>query len=212
MASYDDQQRLCGGGQMRQPRGPQPVSIELTERLHTILEEMVRSRRRPHDEVQRASIILQSAAGARNRHIAAVLGISDVTVRLWRTRWAKAAAQVAVVEGEAPEETVRDLIQQVLSDAPRGGRPATFTPEQICQIIVLAGEAPEDSGRPVSHWTPWELADEAMTRGIVSSISTRSIGRFLKRGGPQTPSVPLLAQSPARRGSGAIRRRRPDYL
>jgi hypothetical protein len=48
---------------MRQPRGPQPVSIELTKRLHTILEEMVRSRRRPHDEVQRASIILQSAAG-----------------------------------------------------------------------------------------------------------------------------------------------------
>jgi putative transposase len=197
---------------MRQPRGPQPVSIKLTERQRTILEEIVRSRRRPHDEVQRASIILRSAEGARNQHIAAVLGISDVTVRLWRMRWAKAAAQLAVVEVEAQEETVRGLIQQVLYDAPRGGRPATFTPEQICQIVALACEAPADSGHPVSNWTSWELADEAIKRGIVSSISPRSIGRFLKRSGPQTPSVPLLAQSPARRGSGALRRRCPDHL
>ena len=171
---------------MHQPRGPQPVSIELTERQRTILEEMVRSRRRPHDEVQRASLILQSAEGSRNRHIAAVLGISDFTVRLWRLRWAKAAAQLAVVEGEAPEETIRGLIQQVLYDAPRGGRPATFTPEQLCQIVALACEAPVDSGRPVSHGTPWALANEAIKRGIVSSISPRSISRFLKRSGPQT--------------------------
>jgi transposase len=197
---------------MRQPRGPQPISVELTERQRAILETMVRSRRRPHDEVQRATIILRSAEGARNRHIAAVLEVSDVTVRLWRMRWAKAASQLAVVEAEAAEETLRGLIQQVLCDAPRGGRPATFTPEQICQVVALACEAPADSGRLGTHWTPWELADEVVKRGMVTSISPRSIGRFLKRRGPAPASVPLLAQSQASRGSGAIRRRRQDHL
>ena len=41
----------------------------------------------------------------------------------------------------------------------------------------------EDSGRPITHWTPPELADEAKKRGIVESISPRSVGRFLGRGG-----------------------------
>ena len=88
---------------MRNPRGPEPVSIELTDRQQAILAEMVRSRRRPHDEVHRATIILQSAGGARNRQIAAMLGISDITVRLWRARWAKAASQLAAAELEADE-------------------------------------------------------------------------------------------------------------
>ena len=65
-------QLVAGGVQMRNPRGPKPVSIELTDRQQTILAEMVRSRRRPHDEVHRATIILQSAGGARHRQIAAV--------------------------------------------------------------------------------------------------------------------------------------------
>jgi hypothetical protein len=42
---------------MRTPRGPHPVTPPLTDRQRGILEEMVRSRRRPHDEVQRASIM-----------------------------------------------------------------------------------------------------------------------------------------------------------
>ena len=35
-----------------------------------------------------------------------------------------------------------------------------------------------DSGRPVTHWTPRELADEVIKRGIVPSISARHVGRF----------------------------------
>jgi homeodomain-containing protein len=163
---------------MRKPRGPSPVSIELTDRQQTILAEMVRSRRRPHDEVHRATIILQSAGGARNRQIAAVLGISDITVRLWRARWAKAASQLAAAEPEADEPTLRGLIPQVLHDAPRWGRPATFTPAQLCQIMAVACEAPELSGRPVPHWTPRELADAVRQRGLVASMSPRSVGRF----------------------------------
>jgi len=52
----------------------------------------------------------------------------------------------------------------------------------VAQIISLACEKPEDSGLPVSHWTPPELAREAAKRGIVESISPRQVDRFLKGG------------------------------
>jgi putative transposase len=67
-----------------------------------------------------------------------------------------------------------------LSDAPRSGTPATSSSEQIRAIIASACEAPQDSGRASTRWTQWEIADEAVKRGIVESISARSIGRFLK--------------------------------
>jgi putative transposase len=56
-----------------------------------------------------------------------------------------------------------------------------FSTEQVVQIVALACENPEASGYPVSHWSPRELATEAVKRGIVEKISPRSIGRFLKR-------------------------------
>ena len=49
-------------------------------------------------------------------------------------------------------------------------------------IIGVACELPEESGRPVTHWTPRELADEVIQRGIVESISPRHVDRVLKGG------------------------------
>ena len=158
----------------------------------------------PSDEVQRAAIILQSADGARTRHLAEGFGVSDPTIRLWRARWVQATPQLVAAEVEADEETVGALLQQVLRDTPRRGRPATFTPEQLCHIVAVACEAPADSGRPVTHWTPRELAAEVISRGIVPSISPRSVGRFLKRSGLETTAVTLLAQSQTRRRPRAI--------
>jgi hypothetical protein len=68
-----------------------------------------------------------------------------------------------------------------LSDAPRCGAPATFTPEQICQIMALACEDPERLDVPISQWSQSELARQAVSRGIVKSISHGSVGRFLKK-------------------------------
>jgi putative transposase len=74
-------------------------------------------------------------------------------------------------------------IAETLVDARRSGGPGIFTPEQILEIIAIACELPEEeSDRPVTHWPPREVADEAVKRNIVSSISTRSVGRFLKSG------------------------------
>ena len=66
-----------------------------------------------------------------------------------------------------------------LADAPRPGAPATFTLEQITQLYALACAPPEQYGRPISHWTPRELADELVNQGIVERISGRHVGRLL---------------------------------
>jgi putative transposase len=71
-------------------------------------------------------------------------------------------------------------IEERLQDWPRSGSPGKFSAEQLVQLIALACEAPQDSGYPVSHWTPQEIAAEASKRGIVESISPRPVGRFLK--------------------------------
>jgi putative transposase len=95
---------------------------------------------------------------------------------------------------EADDPALPTLIAEVLADAPRPGAPPTFSAEQVVQIIAMACTPPADSGRPVDAWTPRELADEAEKRQIVTSISARSVGRFLKRGRSQAPSQPLLAE------------------
>ena len=68
----------------------------------------------------------------------------------------------------------------MLLDAYRGGKPATFTPEQIVKIVALACEHPKASGRPITRWTSKELAAETVKRGLVKQISRASVSRLLK--------------------------------
>jgi hypothetical protein len=78
---------------------------------------------------------------------------------------------------------VADLsIAERLTDAPKPGAPARITPDQVCQVVALACEAPEKAGRPISQWSSREIADEIMTRGIIDQISPRHAARLLKRG------------------------------
>ncbi len=163
-------------------RGPKPVSLHVTARQRKILEQIVRRASCPQAEVSRAKVILAAADGLNNQHIADHLGLHVHTARTWRERWAKAADRIAAIESDGDEAALRAAIHELLSDAPRPGTPATFTPEQVCQIVAVGCESPAESDRPVTHWTPTELADEVVKRGIVSRISPRSVGRFLKRG------------------------------
>ena len=73
-------------------------------------------------------------------------------------------------------------MQDRLSDVPRPGRPRQIGEEQVCQIMALACEAPQQSGRPISQWTAREIADEIKRRGILEDISPRHAARLLKRG------------------------------
>ena len=71
-------------------------------------------------------------------------------------------------------------MEAVLTDEPRPGTPGKFTPEQVTQILAVACEPPEKSGRPITHWTALELTDEVIKRGIVSSISPAQVSRYLR--------------------------------
>lgn len=152
--------------------GPQPIQIELDPENHKALDELVRRHSTPQQLVMRARIILLAAAGKNHTEIARELGLSIDMARLWRNRWVSFA--------NIPLEEL--TVAERLEDEPRSGKPATISAEQVCQIVSLACEAPEQSGRPISQWTGREIADEIMRRGIVESISPRHAQRLLKRG------------------------------
>jgi transposase len=101
-------------------------------------------------------------------------------VGLWRRRWVKAWPKLIQVECTETHAAFCRAIQDVLSDAQRSGNPGKFTPEQVTQILALACEPRERSGRPITHWTHKELTDEARKRGIVASISEAQVGRYLR--------------------------------
>jgi putative transposase len=130
----------------------------------------------------RATVILAAATGKRKEHMAQQRGLKRHTVRTWRRRCQTAVAALAEAEAAGVEAKVlRARIEAVLDDAPRPGTPETFRAEQLAQLISVACESPEESVRPVTQWRPRELAAEASYRGIVASISVRTVGRFLTR-------------------------------
>src|ERR1043166_3825959 len=159
--------------------GPQPPAVPLSEAERQALHTLIRAHKTPPPLEFRPHVILLLAWGLTAPDVARRLGTTRTTVRRWRRHWLTRPGCAA------PER---------LQDAPRPGAPTTFSAEQWCQIIALACEPPEASGRPLSHWTPRELADEACKRGIVATISKRHVGRFLKSGRAQAASESLLAQ------------------
>ena len=160
------------------------ADVRVTDRQRALLEKWVRNpASTPHRLMERCKVVLMSADGVANAEQARRLGIDRQRVRRWRTRWADWETRLA--EAEVKDATARDLaklLTEALSDAPRPGTPGKFTAEQLAQIISVACEPPEDSGRPVTHWVPTELADEVQKRSIVDSISPRHLDRFLKKG------------------------------
>ena len=131
------------------------------------LEALVRAHSTSQQLALRARMILHAADNIGVRESARELDVWPKTVRYWRGRWRQTPAAQSVSER--------------LADAPRSGAPATYTPEQICAVIAMTCEKPSESERPISHWSQREIADEAIRRGLVSNISQRSVGRFLKK-------------------------------
>jgi len=174
--------------------GPQALALPLSPLQQALLKRLVRRQTADQRLVRRAALLLALADDPRVQATARRLGLNRLTVRHWRDRWLQAAPQLQQAEQQAPESALLGLITQVLADAPRPGTPATFSPEQIVQLVAVACELPEQSGRPIDHWTSRELADEVKKRRIVQDISPRSAGRFLKRGRVAAAQEPLLAE------------------
>jgi putative transposase len=141
-----------------------PITLTASEQAD--LETLARRPSTAQQIALRAHIILRASRGEGHGQISREMGISKDMSRLWRNRWLEVSPRgIPVLER--------------LRDAPRPGAPATFSLEQITQLYALACAPPEQYERPISHWSPRELADEMVKQGIVEQISERHVGRLL---------------------------------
>ena len=152
--------------------GPKAVAVTLSDEEKAGLEKVSRRHNVSQQIAKRARIVLAMGEGKSNSQIRREMNISRDMVRHWRQRWL-----------DLQPIALADLsIEERLEDLPRPGTPAGITADQLCQIQQMACEKPEESGRPISHWTNREVADEVMKRGIVEQISPRHAARLLKKG------------------------------
>jgi transposase len=155
---------------------------------------LMRSRTAPARLVERARIIGRAQQGVRVPAIAAELGVSEPVVRRWVARF-----------------NARGL--DGLADAPRSGRPATYTPEEVGELIATSLTNPDELGLPFGSWTLDRLAaylhEEqgiAIKRSRISEIlqteglrwrqqetwfGERPDPAFAEKRGPSSPSTPV---------------------
>ncbi|MCA1699311.1 MAG: IS630 family transposase [Actinobacteria bacterium] len=100
------------------------------------LERVLRVPSSPQQAVTRARVVLRAAAGATNREIAREVGLSELAVGRWRTKFGR--------EGLAG-----------LADRPRTGRPRSIDDATVQQVIAKTLEPPP-AGE--SHWSVRRLA------------------------------------------------------
>ena len=156
------------------------AKVVLSERQEKVLRKLSTASTKAKRLVQRASIILLAFSGVDNQDIAKEVGLGRNQVGLWRRRWQHAFDNLIRIECSDDPPALRKAVEELLGDEPRPGCPGKFTAEQLTLLIALACEPPEKSGRPITHWTGKELAEEAVARGIVDSISPSQVNRYLR--------------------------------
>jgi transposase len=128
---------------------PGTKNIQLDEAAQKELKSLASSRTSEVRLWQRATILLELAAGRAQQQIARQVGVARQTVRRLTKRFLQ-------------------LGMKGLNDAPRSGRPATIGPEKIAQILhKTKNETPRDS----THWTTRSLAQE-------TGVSACSVSRI----------------------------------
>jgi putative transposase len=155
--------------------------LSLTRRQRKILEEFAGSRKEAQGLAFRVRVILLWGEGLSIKETSRTLGLARDTVRSWRRRWLGGVQAWGGQQKQWLHSVLRDKIREQLSDQPRPGAPVKFEAEEVCQIIALACKSPTHLGIPVSHWSARDLREAVLKEEIVSSISTRTVGRILKK-------------------------------
>src|ERR1035438_10227054 len=131
---------------------PSAENIQLDGQTQEELKALAGSRASAVRVWERATIIVELAAGRAKKEIAAQLGIARQTVLRWEQRFLQLG-----LDG--------------LNDAPRSGRPVTIGPEKIAHIVhKTMQETPRDS----THWSTRSLAQE-------TEVSASSVGRIWRK-------------------------------
>ena len=142
----------------------EPLTLRtMTAEEERQLQQLAHSRTAQARLRDRARICWLSHQGQRVAAIQAALGVADGTVRLWIGRFN--------AEGLAG-----------LRDRRRGGRPATYTPEQVGELIAASLIDPQELGLPFASWTLDRLAAYLKEeRGI--AVKRSRIGEILQAEG-----------------------------
>ena len=142
----------------------EPLTVRaMTSEEEQALRDLAHSRTTEARLRDRARICWLSHQGQRVATIEAELRIADGTVRLWSERF-----NAGGLDG--------------LRDRRRGGRPATYTPEQVGEVIAASLTDPQELGLPFASWTLDRLAAYlAEERGIAMRRSR--IGEILQAEG-----------------------------
>jgi transposase len=125
--------------------------VVLGSRRKARLEAIARRPSSSQSLVRRARIVLLACQGWANAQIAAELGCSAGTVRIWRRRF---------VRGGIP----------ALADRPRSGRPEVYGPDVRLAIVATATSAPPEG---TTAWTHASIASELARTGISASQAGR---------------------------------------
>jgi transposase len=138
-----------------------PFSVILSSADYLTLSRRVSRVRTEVRDGLRARIVLAAHHGLPNAVIARDLCVTVDTVRKWRHRFHD--------EGIAG-----------LKDRRRSGRPRTFPAVAVAEVKALACALPAEKNVPLSRWSHFELAREAVTRGIVDAVSPATVRRWLR--------------------------------
>lgn len=113
---------------------------------------------------RRAQVIIASSSRISVKHIAQVIGYSDLQVRRIIHAFNKGG-----IDGIRPDY--------------QGGRPPTLTEKQRKAVVELAESRPKDLGIPLSQWSLSQIQLVLIKKKKVSYISRPTIRTILKEAG-----------------------------
>lgn len=165
--------------------------LKITTNQTELLTKITQKTTTPKRLLFRATIVLAASKKASINSIAIQQNTSRDAVFRWTKRWRQNLTELDRLETEYTSNNLSasmymTALAEVLSDAPRSGHPPTITEEQKQQIIALASEEPEKANVPITHWTCGALRDAILNKGILPTISSTHVGRFLKASHAQT--------------------------
>jgi transposase len=106
----------------------------MTEEERVALERLAHSRTEPARLVERARIVWYASQGERAPQIAERLELDPRTVRTWLNRFNEHGLPA-------------------LQDRPRSGRPVTYAPEVVAEVLATSLTAPKQLGQPFGCWS-----------------------------------------------------------